>query len=82
MGESPVNFECRVTQIVQLKTAAGADVPSWMVFGEVVAVHIARALVAGGAYDTAAARPILRGGGLADYFELGPEALFKMMRPS
>ena len=81
VAESPVNFECKVTQIVQLKTAAGEDVPSWMVFGEVVAVHIDRALLADGVYDTAAARPILRGGGLADYFEIGPEALFKMMRP-
>ncbi len=81
VAQSPVNFECRVTQIVQLKTAAGEDVPSWMVFGEVVAVHIDRALIADGAYDTAAARPILRGGGLADYFEIGPEALFKMARP-
>ena len=82
VAQSPVNFECRVTQIVQLKTASGEDVPSWMVFGEVVAVHIDRALIADGAYDTAAARPILRGGGLADYFEIGPEALFKMMRPA
>ena len=81
VAESPVNFECKVTQIVQLKTAAGEDVPSWMVFGEVVAVHIDRTLLVDGVYDTAAARPILRGGGLADYFEIGPEALFKMMRP-
>jgi hypothetical protein len=34
-----------------------------------------------GVYDTAAAEPILRGGGPADYFQLGPEALFKMYRP-
>ena len=81
VAESPVNFECRVTQIVQLKTAAGVDVPSWMVFGEVVAVHIDRTLIADGVYETAAARPILRGGGLADYFEIGPEALFRMARP-
>ena len=33
-------------------------------------------------YDTAAAQPILRGGGPADYFQLGPDALFKMRRPS
>ncbi|MFH7391153.1 flavin reductase family protein, partial [Pseudomonas syringae pv. tagetis] len=29
----------------------------------------------------AAAEPILRGGGTADYFQLGPEALIKMLRP-
>ncbi len=81
VAESPVNFECRVTQIVQLTTAAGAPVETWMVFGEVMAVHIARTLLKDGVYDTAAARPILRGGGLDAYFEIGPEALFKMTRP-
>lgn len=82
VAESPVNFECRVTQVVQLQTAAGAAVETWVVFGEVVAAHIDRALLVDGAYDTAAARPILRGGGLADYFEITPEAHFRMDRPA
>jgi flavin reductase (DIM6/NTAB) family NADH-FMN oxidoreductase RutF len=80
-AESPVNFECRVTQILQLKTAAGAEVETWITFGEVVAVHIDRALLVEGVYDTALARPILRGGGAADYFEITPEARFQMTRP-
>jgi hypothetical protein len=46
-----------------------------------VAVHIAKALLKEGIYDTAAAQPILRGGGPADYFEISPAALFKMRRP-
>ena len=79
VGESPVNFECRVTQIVQLKRADQALVPSWLILGEVVAVHIAEHLLKDGLYDTAAGEPILRGGGPADYFELGN--LFKMRRP-
>lgn len=79
VAQSPVSFECRVTQVLQLSTAAGDAVPTWLVLGEVVAVHIARALLKEGVYDTAAARPILRGGGPADYFELG--TLFKMRRP-
>jgi hypothetical protein len=45
----------------------------------VVAVHIAKALLPGGVYDTAAARPVLRGGGPADYFELGDR--FRLRRP-
>jgi len=81
VGESPVAFECRVTQIVQLQGADGSAVPTWMTFGEVVAVHIAKALLVGGVYDTAAAQPILRGGGPADYFEIGAPALFRMRRP-
>ncbi|MCR5866089.1 flavin reductase family protein [Aquincola sp. J276] len=81
VAESPVNFECRVTQIVQLQTAQATPVETWLVLGEVVAVHIDRSLLVEGIYDTAAARPILRGGGPADYFEITPEALFRMKRP-
>ena len=77
--ESPVSFECRLTQQVQLQTAAGDTVPTWLTLGEVVAVHIDRRLLVDGVYDTAAAQPILRGGGPADYFELGPR--FQMWRP-
>ena len=79
VGETPVAFECKVSQIVQLKRADQALVPSWLILGEVVAVHIAEHLLKDGIYDTAAAEPILRGGGPADYFELG--TLFKMARP-
>ncbi|WP_236185561.1 flavin reductase family protein [Pseudomonas juntendi] len=79
VGETPVAFECKFSQIVQLKRADQALVPSWLILGEVVAVHIADHLLKNGIYDTAAAEPILRGGGPADYFELGN--LFKMARP-
>ena len=79
--ESPVSFECRCTQVVQLQTAAGATVPSWLVLGEVVGVHLDRRLLVDGVYDTAAAGHVLRGGGPADYFSVGPEQLFKMFRP-
>lgn len=80
--ETPVSFECKVTQIIQLKRADQELVPSWLILGEVVAVHIATWLLKDGIYDTAAAEPILRGGGPADYFQLGPESLFKMRRPA
>lgn len=79
--ESPVSFECKVTQIIQLQGADKTLVPSWLVLGEVVAVHIAQALLVDGIYDTAAAEPVLRGGGPADYFQVGPEARFQMYRP-
>ena len=79
VAESPVSFECRVSQIVQLQGAAGNTVETWLVLGEVVAVHIAQALLRDGVYDTAAAHPILRGGGAGDYFELGER--FVMRRP-
>ena len=81
VAESPVTFECRSTQIVQLQGIDGEKVPTWLVLGEVVAVHIAKALLKDGVYDTAGAGHILRGGGPADYFTGGPEQLFKMYRP-
>ncbi|PWG64370.1 flavin reductase family protein [Spiribacter halobius] len=79
--ETPVSFECRVSQIVQLQTAGGARVETWMVFGEVVGVHIDQRLLRDGIYDTAAGDPILRGGGPADYFTIDAAHRFRMHRP-
>lgn len=81
VAESPVAFECRLCQLLQLKGADGTAVDSWLVLGEVVGVHIADHLLVDGIYDTAAGQPILRGGGPADYFEIKPENRFKMYRP-
>ena len=81
VAESPVSFECRVTQIIQLQGADGVAVETWLTFGEVVGIHIDPALLKQGVYDTAAAQPILRGGGPGDYFGIGPEQLFRMNRP-
>ena len=78
---SPVCFECKVTQIVQLQGTDGVKVPTWLVLGEVVLVHIHSSLITTGIYDTANAGHILRGGGPADYFTVGPEQCFKMHRP-
>lgn len=77
----PVSFECRLTQMIQLQDTAGATVATWLVLGEVVKVHIDAALLADGVYLTSAARPILRGGGPADYFVVTDDAKFLMKRP-
>lgn len=82
VAESPVSFECRCTQIVQLQSATGDAVPTWLVLGEVVAVHIAKALLKDGVYDTAHAGHLLRAGGPADYFTVGPAQLLQMPRPA
>jgi flavin reductase (DIM6/NTAB) family NADH-FMN oxidoreductase RutF len=79
--ESPVSFECRLTQIIQLQRTDQSLIPTWLILGEVVAVHIARALLKEGVYDTTAAEPVLRGGGAADYFQIKPDDLFRMSRP-
>jgi flavin reductase (DIM6/NTAB) family NADH-FMN oxidoreductase RutF len=79
--ESPVNFECRLTQMIQLETADRGKVDTWLVLGEVVAVHIDPQMITDGVYETATARPILRAGRLGDYFETVPETMFHMVRP-
>jgi flavin reductase (DIM6/NTAB) family NADH-FMN oxidoreductase RutF len=63
VAESPVAFECRLTQI------------------EVVAVHIDKAFIQDGVYQTGLARPIVRAGRRGDYFEIKPENMFEMIRP-
>lgn len=79
---SPVAFECRSTQILQLQGVDGVPVPTWLVLGEVVGVHIDPALLVDGIYATGQAHPVMRGGGPADYFSVGPEQLFRMRRPA
>jgi flavin reductase (DIM6/NTAB) family NADH-FMN oxidoreductase RutF len=81
VAESPVAFECKVTQILQLQGADGKKVQAWVTFGEVVAVHIDKAFIKDGVYQTGLARPIVRAGRKGDYFEIKPENMFEMIRP-
>ncbi|MDP5052513.1 MAG: flavin reductase family protein [Congregibacter sp.] len=81
VAESPVCFECRVTQTIRLTSAQGEALDTHVVFGEVVGVHIEHDLIRDGVYDTIAAHPILRGGGPADYFTISQDAKFTMNRP-
>jgi len=82
VAQSPVSFECRLSQIVQLQTAVGDKIDTWLVLGEVVGVHIAQWTLVDGVYDTAAAEPVLRGGGPADYFGITAQQRFRMKRPT
>ena len=82
VAESPVAFECRLTQLIHLTDAEGAPIDAWLTLGEVVMVHIDQALLIDGVYDTVAAEPILRGGGPADYFTVGEAQKFQMRRPT
>ena len=81
VAESPVSFECRLSQLIRLTDTKGTATDTWLTLGEVVAVHIHPDLIRDGVYDTAAAAPIMRGGGAADYFRLEPGARFQMWRP-
>jgi flavin reductase (DIM6/NTAB) family NADH-FMN oxidoreductase RutF len=81
VAESPVNFECKVTEIVTLKSLAGDPTGSFLVLGEVIAVHIDKALLKEGVFDTFNAGIILRAGGPSAYAQIGPDTRFDMRRP-
>ena len=81
VGESPVSFECKLSQLLQLKGSDGSDLDSWMIFGEVVGVHINKNLLENGVYNTAKAEPVLRGGGPGDYFVIEEASKFQLLRP-
>jgi len=81
VAASPVQFECRLTQLIRLSARDGRLLDQWLVVGEAVMIHIDPAMLDEGVYRTARARPIARGGGPADYFETRDDALFRMHRP-
>ncbi len=81
VAESPVHFECKVTEIVPLRDRSGAVTPAFLVLGEVVAAHIDRRLLKDGVFDTFNAGIILRAGGPSAYAAIAPESRFDMRRP-
>jgi flavin reductase (DIM6/NTAB) family NADH-FMN oxidoreductase RutF len=81
VAESPVSFECKLTQVIQLQRADGGLADAWLTLGEVVAVHIDKAMIRDGVYQTALAHPIVRAGRRGDYFEIREDAMFEMTRP-
>ena len=81
VAESPVSFECKLAQIIQLQGANGEKAQAWLTLGEVVGIHLDMALVKDGVYQTQLARPIGRAGRKGDYFVMTPETMFEMVRP-
>ena len=81
VAASPVAFECRLTQLINLTDQHGEPTAGWLTLGEVVMVHIAEDVLVDGAYDTVAAHPIVRGGGPVDYWEITEQGRFHMKRP-
>jgi flavin reductase (DIM6/NTAB) family NADH-FMN oxidoreductase RutF len=81
VAASPAAFECRLTQLIRLKTKEGRALDQWLVIGEAVGIHLDPAFIEDGVWQTARVHPIMRGGGPADYFTVGEEQLFRMRRP-
>lgn len=79
VAESPAALECKVTEIVTLKTLEGEELDRWIVIGAVVGVHIDDRFINGeGRFDLIAAQTICRLGYL-DYAEITES--FVMTRP-
>ena len=79
VAEAHANFECKVTQTIQLKTHKGEPLDNFMVIGEVVAFHIDDAFIKNGRFDTAGVKPIARCG-YQDYAVV--ESLIQLARPA
>lgn len=81
VAQSPVNFECRLSQCIQLTRADGIAVDTWLVLGEVVGIHIDESLLENGIYQTARAQPVLRAGGPSAYYTIDESHRFDLIRP-
>ena len=77
VAESPVAFECRYLQTLEIPQN-GDTGPSLVVFGEVVGVHICYEAVVDGRFDPESQQVIARLG-YANYAVVG--GTFRMLRP-
>jgi flavin reductase (DIM6/NTAB) family NADH-FMN oxidoreductase RutF len=78
VAESPAALECKVVEVVEIRTLSGAVSGAVLTLGEVVAVHIDERFLIDGRFDTARAHPLARCG-YQDYAAV--EKVFAMARP-
>ncbi|NII10792.1 flavin reductase family protein [Oleiagrimonas sp. C23AA] len=81
VAEAAAALECRLLQVLELKDLDGRSTDHFVVFGQVVGVHIDPAFLNDGLFDTGAAGPIMRAGYLSDYAAVGREQIVKLKRP-
>lgn len=77
IGESPINMECRMTQIIDL-LADNPEQPNTMVIGQVVGIHIDEAVLTDGMIDNTKLQLISRLG-YKEYARV--DDVFVMSRP-
>ncbi|WP_255555299.1 flavin reductase family protein [Trinickia mobilis] len=59
---SPVQFECKTSLVIELPSSGPASAPNTIVFGDVVGIHIADWALKDGIIDIPAIRPLARMG--------------------
>ena len=79
VAESPAAFECKLLQVLRLTGLDGLPTGNWIVFGQVVGVHIRSEFLRDGLFDLRAAEPVMRAGYRGDYAGIGE--FFEMVRP-
>ena len=79
VAASPASMECKTISCTELTDINGNSVNSFMVIGQVVAVHINDEYLTDGRFNTAAAQPLARCG-YRDY--AGVSEVFELMRPT
>ena len=79
VGEAHAALECRMTQILRPVDLDGRESDNWVVFGQVVGIHISQDILRDGMIDMAVARPARRPGYM-DYCAGGTD-VFAMTRP-
>jgi flavin reductase (DIM6/NTAB) family NADH-FMN oxidoreductase RutF len=78
VAESPAALECKVVEVVEIRTLSGGRSGAVLTLGEVVAFHIEERFLVAGRFDTAGAHPLARCG-YQDYATV--EKVFAMARP-
>ena len=78
VAESPASLECRVVEIVEIRSLSGVLSGAVLTLGEVVGFHIDERYLLDGRFDTASARSLARCG-YQDYATV--EEVFAMARP-
>lgn len=76
---SPAAIECKYLQTVPLTSLEGITTYS-LIIGQVVGIYVDDAFIHDGKVDTAAMHPIMRAG-YDQYFQVGPDQMFRMTRP-
>ncbi|WP_416406998.1 flavin reductase family protein [Agrobacterium rosae] len=79
VAEAFAALECRVTQIIRPIDVKGAESESWVVFGQVVGIHLNESVIENGRIDMGRARPVARMGYM-DYCDGGAD-VFQLVRP-
>ena len=79
VAESPAALECKVVDVIEIRSASGALSGAVLTLGEVIAFHIDDEFLVDGRFDTARAHPLARCG-YQDYAAV--EKVFAMPRPT